>query len=130
MICPIKQQLKSNEQPSMETRDLYYAHPSECHLYVTCDLQGSFYMLECYNGTHFSPHYQSCVHPSVANCKKHQTMDETQMSFSLKSLLVDSRVKLGYLKEVANASEVTTSVNVTLNDQFDILNVTNSTSLF
>lgn len=129
MICPIKQQLKLNEQPSLETRDLYYAHPSECHLYITCDTQGSFFMLECFNGTHFSPHYQSCVHPSVANCKKHHTMDETQTSYSLKSLLVDSQVKLGFLKEVTNANDTIANVNLNFNEQFNILNVTNS-SLF
>ncbi|CAF0832187.1 unnamed protein product [Brachionus calyciflorus] len=130
MVCPAQHLSKNGEQPSMETRDLYFSHPSECHLYITCDQQGNMSILECYNGTHFSPYYQSCVHPSVANCKKYNTMDETSANLSLKNLLFDSRVKSGLLKEkeeLSSTTEIMTTIELlTTTVEMNLTNSSNS----
>lgn len=131
MICPNKQ-LKSDEQPSLETRDIYFSHPSECHLYVTCDNQGNISILECFNGTHFSSHYQSCVHPSVVNCKKYP-MIKAQTIYTLKSLLTEPKIKSVFLNvtsETLNYSEpiVTTgSMKLITTNEIESNNLSNST---
>lgn len=89
MVCPSQSAI--NEELSLETRDLYFSHPKECGVYLGCDQYGNMTVLECLNGTHFSPYYQSCVHPFVANCHKYHTMDDTPISVSLRVLLLRNR---------------------------------------
>lgn len=131
MVCPNKQ-AESNEQPSLETRDVYFSHPSECHLYVTCDIQGNMSILECFNGTHFSPYYQSCVHPSVVNCKKYP-MVRDQTIYLLKSLLMEAKIKTGLINQTSEMSSesapIVTTPIVELNTTIDMesSNNTNST---
>ena len=121
MVCPNKQ--SSNEQPSLETRDVYFSHPSECHLYITCDSQGNMSILKCFNGTHFSPYYQSCVHPSVVNCKKYP-MVKAQTIYSLKNHL-EAKLKLG---SIDKTSEILASKKSLEKKKFIQLNNNNNTS--
>ena len=66
-IIPTVRSLESRDLYSTEYKDIYYKHPTECDLFIDCD-KGNMTILECPNNTHFSPIYQSCVHPSISNC--------------------------------------------------------------
>jgi hypothetical protein len=82
MMCPPS--VKQNQfQISFELKDIYFSHPNKCNVYIECDKNGNMTEYECKNGTHFSPTYQSCVHPSVANCKKYPNIDETLLNARL-----------------------------------------------
>jgi hypothetical protein len=65
MKCPIMR--SSTSDLSYELKDIYYKHPTKCNLFIECDKE-NMTILECPNGTHFSPIYQSCVHPTLSNC--------------------------------------------------------------
>ena len=70
MKCPMIPTMRSSlSDLSYELKDVYYAHPTECHMFIECD-KDNMTILECPNQTHFSSMYQSCVHPSISNCKK------------------------------------------------------------
>lgn len=55
----------------LEYKDLYFSHPTSCYLYLECNNLGEVKTYKCSNQTYFSPFYQMCVHPSIANCFKH-----------------------------------------------------------
>jgi hypothetical protein len=55
----------------LEYKDLYFSHPTSCYLYLECNNMGEVKTYKCSNQTYFSPFYQMCVHPSIANCFKH-----------------------------------------------------------
>ena len=55
----------------LEYKDLYFSHPTSCYLYLECNEHGNVKTFKCSNQTYFSPFYQMCVHPSIANCFKH-----------------------------------------------------------
>lgn len=80
MVCPtFAARAGTSNLLSLELKDLYFSHPKDCNLYIVCDNQGNITTLECTNGLHFSPFYQSCVHPSIANCKKSLIMDDSPL---------------------------------------------------
>jgi hypothetical protein len=81
MICPSYNKMRPNEQQllQLDQKNIYFSHPKECNLYLSCSKMGNLTTLECAEGTHFSPYYQSCVHPSIANCKKFTLMDESKL---------------------------------------------------
>lgn len=114
MVCPSTGAEYYNDQPTLEMKDLYFSHPKDCNSYLSCDLSGNMSVLECLNGTHFSPYYQSCVHPSVANCKKYQIMDDTPLNFSLKSLLLNN---LNEKSDKNFSSPITNPITSTRSDE-------------
>ena len=78
MKCPSYSQIHSGEQTlAYDMKEIYFSHPKECDVYLKCNKNANMTRLECPPGTHFSPYYQSCVHPSIANCKKYLIMDDS-----------------------------------------------------
>jgi hypothetical protein len=45
----------------------FYAHPSECNVYLSC-LNGKLATMQCPNGLFFSGKYQKCVEASMSEC--------------------------------------------------------------
>lgn len=106
MVCPSQNLLKSStHMVSVETKDLYFSHPRECSIYIGCDESGNMSVLECLNGTHFSPYYQSCVHSSIAQCKKYNTIDQTPINISLRLLIMNNSLKNFDLELFNNSNE-------------------------
>ena len=104
MKCPIIGSTTSDL--SYELKDIYYKHPTKCNLFIECD-KGNMTILECPTGTHFSPVYQSCVHPSISNCNplfvssssttpinQLSNFDNDEMSNTNKSLTSQTNKKL------------------------------------
>lgn len=124
MVCPSQNVLKSSSssfavygrssggssggsgpQTMIETKDLYFSHPRECSIYIGCDEYGNMSVLECLNGTHFSPYYQSCVHASIAQCRKYATIDQTPINISLRLLIMNNSLKNFDLELFNNSNE-------------------------
>lgn len=121
MVCPSQQSIKQSVQGSLslELKDLYFSHPRECGIYFECDIYGNMTVLECANGTHFSPVYQTCVHPSIANCRKLIIMDESPVNSSIKffysklfSRLTLADKKSANSNDQANPIENTTTTKI------------------
>lgn len=118
MVCPSQSLLKSSSSYAgydgrnsdgsgalIETKDLYFSHPRECSIYIGCDEFGNMSVLECLNGTHFSPYYQSCVHASIAQCKKYATIDQTPINISLRLLIMNNSLRNFDLELFNNSNE-------------------------
>lgn len=122
MVCPSQNVLKNpstygtyggsdiggiggGTRTMIETKDLYFSHPRECSIYIGCDEFGNMSVLECLNGTHFSPYYQSCVHASIAQCKKYATIDQTPINISLRLLIMNNSLKNFDLELFNNSNE-------------------------
>jgi hypothetical protein len=112
MVCPSQNLLKTgtgvgggDTRTMIETKDLYFSHPRECSVYIGCDEFGNMSVLECLNGTHFSPYYQSCVHASIAQCKKYPTIDQTPINISLRLLIMNNSLRNFDLELFNNSNE-------------------------
>lgn len=67
----------------LEYKDLYFSHPNSCILYLECNNLGDIKTFKCSNQTYFSPFYQMCVHPSIANCFKYNPLSSNQSVSSI-----------------------------------------------